>query len=1250
MPLSFTFQTLVAAFIISLFLGALSFTFWFVHREDRTPLWMAAWLGASVVFTFCRLLQFAPLSEQMYLLIPRVLLTATFTMAWWGNGLSYSFISYRPRRVERLLILLLPILLMIILWGSNLILSQNTIVRRLAFSAVFTGVETGPLYLLASIVILILGIIPPLRLFQAKSPQQHESRLLAIGFIFVILFSLSDFLVTYLNLSWLRFSDYSYLVVSIIFSFIQVQRFGRLYSNMNIVVNERTAQLSQANETLFLSEVRYQLLFDHAPVGILLVNSQGEILNVNSSALQLLGSPSVEATKDINMFTFRSLIEAGISTDLKKCFETSEPVEGEYTYTTKWGKTIDAKVRFMPILNKMSSAHLVQLILDDTSEKVQHDKLQECLYAIARAAMTTETLEELFTKIHGLLKNFIPAQNFYIALYDSENDLLSFPYFLDTFDEAPPPEKPGRGLTEYVMRTQKPLLASKELFEELIQKREIELVGTDSVEWLGVPLIAQNQTIGVMTVQSYEESIRFSNKDLEVMAYVSTQVASAIERKRAVEDLRRRVDELTALYQTTLEIIHSQDLPDLLYSIVSTAVDLLDGTQGGMYLSDPQLKQTHCVVSYKNPSETIGKVFTYGEDAVGTVALTGQPLIIDNYRTWEDRVNRGDGNQPDQALISMPMLWRDQVTGVIQVIQDVENRKFTKEEINLLSSFANQAAIAVENWRLFSEIEQRAGELEASAKVAAALRVAESMNEMLPVLLKEAAEAVDAAVSSIFLRDTKSDHFVSKGWHPPDPNLIGLSHSPGDGINGYVARSGEIYMTENVNTDPKANILPGETSRLADIRGSISLPLYAYDEIIGVMNLGLHEERLFSSEEVSLLTSISNMAASAIHRSRLYDAANRRLKRLSSLHQIDQAITNNLDLHLTLNIVLTQILKQLEIDAAAVLLYQSELQILEYAAGEGFQTQVLQTSRLRLGQGYAGKAALERHTIQISDLSQHETGFLRSPNFRSEGFVAYIGIPLIAKGNIVGVLEIYNRKPFESNPEWMGFLEMLAGQAAIAIDNARLFEGLQHSNIQLKQAYEATIEGWALALELRDMETQGHSYRVVELSLELARKMGFNAEQLAHIRRGSLLHDIGKMGVPDAILQKPGPLTEQEWEIMRRHPVYAHQMLSSIPYLKPALDIPYYHHEKWDGSGYPRGLSGEQIPLAARIFAVVDVWDALNSDRPYRKAWPVEDVVTYLEEQSGKHFDPRVVQTFIEILQEKGYPAVKLDDLSLSLI
>ena len=201
--------------------------------------------------------------------------------------------------------------------------------------------------------------------------------------------------------------------------------------------------------------------------------------------------------------------------------------------------------------------------------------------------------------------------------------------------------------------------------------------------------------------------------------------------------------------------------------------------------------------------------------------------------------------------------------------------------------------------------------------------------------------------------------------------------------------------------------------------------------------------------------------------------------------------------------------------------------------------------------------------------------------------------------------------------EWSKSLEKLVAQRTM----------------ELASAYESTLEGWAMAMELREQETAGHCHRVVELTLNFANRLGIPQDDLIHIHRGALLHDIGKMGVPDSILLKPGPLTDEEWVIMRKHPVYAYELLRQISFLLPALDIPYYHHEKWDGSGYPTGLSGEDIPFAARIFAIIDVWDALLSDRPYRDALPKKQVVKYIHQESGRHFDPKLTEVFLDMIK-----------------
>ena len=249
----------------------------------------------------------------------------------------------------------------------------------------------------------------------------------------------------------------------------------------------------------------------------------------------------------------------------------------------------------------------------------------------------------------------------------------------------------------------------------------------------------------------------------------------------------------------------------------------------------------------------------------------------------------------------------------------------------------------------------------------------------------------------------------------------------------------------------------------------------------------------------------------------------------------------------------------------------------------------------------------------------------------SEGFVSYVALPLIARGETKGVLELFHRTPLYENEEWMGFAEALAGQAAIAIENITLFQNLKKANLDLSIAYDTTLEGWSKALEFFDHDTEGHTRRVTDLTMKLATALHVPDSQLVHMRRGALLHDIGKMAVPGEILNKMGKLNEEERQIVQQHPRVAHKLLAPIPFLRPALDIPYCHHEKWDGSGYPRGLKGDEIPLAARIFSIVDVWDALTSDRPYRKPGTTQKTLDYILAESGHYFDPAIVDVFSQI-------------------
>jgi PAS domain S-box-containing protein/putative nucleotidyltransferase with HDIG domain len=529
-------------------------------------------------------------------------------------------------------------------------------------------------------------------------------------------------------------------------------------------------------------------------------------------------------------------------------------------------------------------------------------------------------------------------------------------------------------------------------------------------------------------------------------------------------------------------------------------------------------------------------------------------------------------------------------------------------------------------------IRQRLAEQEAIREVSTSLRQADRVEDMLPLLLDSTLHVLNMDRGSIWLYKPTKDHLemvTVRGYLDREGNEVQIKpQKPGEGISGFVFSSGNLFVSEDFGNDLR---IPEYTRSLVPPNiGGAAVPIRSERGVLGVIFVNVELPRVVQQHEVGLLTTLAEIAGNAIQRSMLNEKTRQQLAQFKALSEIDHAILSNLDLQYNLRLLVENVVNQLAVDAANVMLFDPVMQTLESVQGAGFHTRAFEHRIISLGEGYAGKAVEERKIIHVEQLEIQRDNPRLAKALVGEGFTSYYGIPLIAKGELRGVLEIFSRSPLGPDEEWFGLLNALASRAALAIDTIKVLENLERSNQDLTLSYDATIEGWSKALDLRDRETEGHSQRVTGLGLELARRIGLNQKQLRNFRRGALLHDIGKMGVPDTILFKPGSLTDEEWVIMKQHTVFAQEMLIDIAYLKDALEIPYSHHERWDGSGYPQGLKGEEIPLAARIFAVADVFDALTSDRPYRKAWSKEKTITYIKEESGILFDPAVVDVFLK--------------------
>jgi len=525
----------------------------------------------------------------------------------------------------------------------------------------------------------------------------------------------------------------------------------------------------------------------------------------------------------------------------------------------------------------------------------------------------------------------------------------------------------------------------------------------------------------------------------------------------------------------------------------------------------------------------------------------------------------------------------------------------------------------------------KTNELEALFSISTHLRKAQSQLEMLPLVLEEMRRVLHSNANTVLLLDEDKEMFT---FALADGSLMpntGKKFPIEKSISGLIQNTGQSYKTIDFAADQnKTEFIVGSEN----LGPALLAPIHSEAEFLGVLLCAREKKnsnKEFTTSEMRLLTAIGEMVGNAMRRARLYDDALTRLQHVQALHSIDMAISANMDLNIILDVLIAQGLAQLDVDAACILLLDQSTHTLEFAAGSGFHTNAIESTRIRLGEGLPGEAVLGRQLVLIPDITNSSR--MQRMFLRDEGYQTYQAAPLVSKGQLLGVLEAFCRRQVMPSEENVEFLETLATQAAIAIDNAQLFSHLQRSNFELELAYDATIEGWSRALELRDQETEGHTLRVTEMTLKLARAMGISGDDIIQIRRGALLHDIGKMGVSDSILLKEGKLDPEEWELMKKHSDYAFEMLWSVHFLRDSLDIPHFHHEKWDGTGYPRGLRGEEIPLSARIFTIADVWDALTSDRPYREAWTREKALEYIRENAGKHFDPQVVKQFLRLIE-----------------
>jgi PAS domain S-box-containing protein len=597
---------------------------------------------------------------------------------------------------------------------------------------------------------------------------------------------------------------------------------------------------------------------------------------------------------------------------------------------------------------------------------------------------------------------------------------------------------------------------------------------------------------------------------------------------------------------------------------------------------------------YQSPQELIGR----NGLQVLSLAPESLDLIKENIRTsapeaFDVTVIRADGSTFQAETRGRDIIFQDRKVRVVSM-HDITERK-----------------------RAEQKLQRQLIELTVLHAVSVASTQSNSEDEIIEVVTNLIARLYPEVCGVLLLNELGDILTPHPSYRGADVSGWQNGYPISRGVTGRSASTGKLIRLDHVAEDENYIQIA------AGVQSELCVPIRVSELVIGILNVESRKENAFDQEDEQILNTIAGGLGTAIQRLRSFKAEQKRRQEAEKLRQAATAVTSSLNLKEVLFLLLDTLKGVVPYDRASI--FMPEGDAVRIVAAQGIRDEEGLNRLFPADNQLFQEIRRSGQPVMLEDAQS-------DPRFEkwilADRVHGWLGIPMITRGQITGyiTLDSYTRGVYDR--ESVEMAQVFAHQAASAIENSQLFEKLQ-------DAYDSTLEGWGNALELRDKETQGHTRRVTELTLELAKTMGCTDEILVQIRRGVLVHDIGKMGVPDHILRKAGPLTKKEWEEMRKHTQYGFDLLHPIEYLRPALDIAYYHHEWWDGTGYPAGLKGDQIPMSARMFAVVDVWDALLSDRPYRKAWPRKKVIEHIRAEAGTHFDPDIVEIYLAMMESR---------------
>ncbi len=697
---------------------------------------------------------------------------------------------------------------------------------------------------------------------------------------------------------------------------------------------------------------------------------------------------------------------------------------------------------------------------------------------------------------------------------------------------------------------------------------------------------------------------------------VSSLAASLYDEKVKKEESIKR---LSGLYSVNMAITKTLNLQEVLQIVLDKAIELLKAEYGSIMLLNKDTEELKIFVAHGLSQDIIRNTrIKLGESVTGKVAKEGKPRIL--LKGVRDSISKScKKNNELLASMSVPLKVKGEVIGVLNISGKKDGGNFTLEDLNLLEAFAANASTAIHNARLYNQIQKRVEELEAMFDLGTAIVSTLHLKDVLKKVLANAIKLLNAKHGSLMLLDEKEGVLEIEVAHGLPLEVIKNTKIPlGEGISGKVALEGKPKILKKGEKDVKG----GERK---EYPASLSVPLKFQGRVIGVLNVKEKTtEDNFTFFDVELLTLLASQAAVAIENARLYQQVQKKLKELSALFDLGTTIVSTLNRREVLEKVLENAIHLLHAKDGSLMLLNPEKKVLEIEVAHGLPEEVIKKTKIKLGEGISGKVALEGKPRLLKKGKK-----AKDSKSNSKVFPSALSVPLKFHNQVIGVLNVKDKKGGEDfSDSDVELLSLLASLGAIAIKNAELHKSLENLFVN-------SIKALANAIEARDPYTRGHSERVSEYSVKIAQYMGMDPEEIKKIRYAALLHDIGKINIKEEILNKPGKLTEEEFRIMHQHPTLGAKIMEPVKEFRDILPYMVHHHERYGSGGYPDGVEGEKIPLQARILAVADSFDAMTSDRPYRKALPIEVAIRELKENAGTQFDPKVVEVFLQIYEKE---------------